>query len=172
MPTRMYREPSAGLAVAAATSAAATASMTPHLAISGLDRFLAERAQPAPETLFEVDLRRPTQNLTGTRDVRAADLRIVDGKRLEDDVARRPADANHRLGQLEHRHLVVGVADVHGQVLVARHQGVEAPDQVVDVTERAGLGAVAVDGQRLAGDRLVQELHRRPPVVLAHARAV
>ena len=51
-------------------------------------------------------------------------------------------------------------------------QGDDAADQVVDVTEAAGLRAVAEDGQRPVLERLAQEGRDRAPVVGAHARAV
>ena len=55
---------------------------------------------------------------------------------------------------------------------VAVEQGQEAPDLVVDVGERPRLGAVAVDRDRLARQRLGEEVRHRPPVVGPHARAV
>ena len=76
-----------------------------------------------------------------------------------------PVTRMHGLRELEHRHLVIGVADVDRQVLVARREQVEPADQVVDVAERPRLRAVAEDGERLALERLVEELDGRAAVV-------
>ena len=90
------------------------------------------------------------------RDVGPADLRVVDRQRLEDDLARRARSRGCTVcAELEHRQLVIGVAEVDRQVLAARREQVEAADQVVDVAERPRLRAVAEDGERLAVERLV-----------------
>src|SRR3954464_4755806 len=135
MPMRMYRELSAGRAVAATSIATAMAMAPPHLPMSGLDRFTAERAQPALQPVLEVDLGPPAEDLARPGDVGTADLRIVDRQRFEHDLAGRPGHPDHGLRELEHGHLVIGVAEVHGHVLLARHQSDEAADQVVDVTQ-------------------------------------
>ena len=54
-------------------------------------------------------------------------------------------------------------------VSINAHQSV---DQVVDVTERSGLGAVAVDRQRPAGQGRHDEVGYDAAVVRTHARAV
>lgn len=48
----------------------------------------------------------------------------------------------------------IGVADVHGLRIVAVHQFDQSIHQVVDVLERTGLLAVAVDGDVLVLQRL------------------
>jgi hypothetical protein len=67
---------------------------------------------------------------------------------------------------------VIRVAEVDGQVLVARREQVEPPDQVVHVAHGARLRPVPVDGERLPLDRLPEEVRRRAAVVLAHPRPV
>ena len=84
---------------------------------------------------------------------------------------REPGHLDDRLGQLEQRELV-RVADVHRQVLAGLRQRDHAGDQVLDVTERAGLAAVAEHRDRPVGERLAQERRDRPAVVRAHPRAV
>jgi hypothetical protein len=79
----------------------------------------------------------------------------------------RPGHLEHQVGQLAHRELV-GVADVDRPDLVAVEQSQDAAHLVVDVAEAAGLGAVAVDGDGLAVDRLHQEVRHHPPVVRSH----
>ena len=59
-----------------------------------------------------------------------------------------------------------------GRVEVAVEQRQQARDLVVDVAEAAGLRAVAVQRERLAGERLVHEIGDDPPVVELHARSV
>ena len=65
-----------------------------------------------------------------------------------------------------------GVADVDRRVGVGLGEPDDAVDQVVDVTEAAGLAAVAEDGQRPVLQRLAQEGRDRAAVVRAHPRAV
>src|SRR4051794_40485570 len=77
------------------------------------ERFGAGLLDGAPQPLAQVDLRRPPQQLAREADVGLADLRIVGGQRLVDDLRPRPGDLDHRLGELQQRELV-RVADVHG----------------------------------------------------------
>ncbi len=51
----------------------------------------------------------------------------------------------------------MGVADVAGLAEVAHQQPPDSLDQVVDVAEGAGLLALAEDGHRLAGERLLEK---------------
>src|SRR5262245_30222927 len=75
-------------------------------------------SQHAPEAVLELDLRFPAEELASPRDVRLADLRVVDRQCLVDDLARRARHPEHGLGELENRELA-GVADVDREVLVA-----------------------------------------------------
>ena len=52
------------------------------------------------------------------------------------------------------------------------HQPHEPVDQIVDVAERAGLAALAVDRDVLAAQRLDDEVGHHAAVVRVHARAV
>src|SRR5947209_14230907 len=63
------------------------------------------------QSLAEVHLGGPSELLAGQGDVGLADLRVVGGQRLEDDLRARPGDLDDRLGELQQRELV-GVADV------------------------------------------------------------
>src|SRR3954469_24560224 len=85
------------------------------------------RIDRPPQPLAQLHRGFPAEQLTRERDVRLADLRIVGGKRLEDDLRARARDLDHGLGQLEERELV-RVADVHGLV----HTGFGEPDDPVD----------------------------------------
>ena len=82
-----------------------------------------------------------------------------------------PVTSMIRCASSEDREFVV-VADVDrcGQLRV--EQGEEAADLVVDVGERACLAAVAEDRDRLASQRLDEEVRDGASVVRAHPRAV
>ena len=82
-----------------------------------------------------------------------------------------PVEADHGLGQLEDRELT-RVADVHRQVLARLGEQDQTADQVVDVTEAPCLRPVAVDRDRLLGERLTEEVRHRATVVLSHSRPV
>ena len=59
-----------------------------------------------------------------------------------------------------------------GLVLIGIHQPVDALDKIRDVAKASCLPPVAVNGDGLAGQRLVYEVWQRPPVIQAHARTV
>src|SRR5581483_2149456 len=96
--------------------------------------------QPA-EPFLERDLRLPPEHLLRARDVGLPHLRVVDRKRLEHHLARRAGHGQHESRQLEQRELA-GIADVHGEVLLARREQVQPADEVVDVAEAPRLRAV------------------------------
>src|SRR5580765_3106164 len=111
------------------------------------DRLPPQRTEHPAETLLELDLRLPVENLPRTCDVGPTLLRSVDRQRLEDDLALRTGDAEHRVREFEQRELV-RVADIHRQVLVTLRERNEPADHVVDVTEAPGLGPVPEHSQR------------------------
>ena len=90
-----------------------------------------------------------------------------------DDPRARSDHADHRRRQVEDRDLG-WVADVDrpGHRFLGRHQAQQAIDHVVDITERAGLQAVAVDRDVVAEQRLHDEVRHHPAVVRVHARAI
>src|SRR6478735_7004239 len=104
-----------------------------------VDAGLVDRAAQA---FAQVDLGLPGQEVAGAADVRPADLGVVRGQRLVDDLRRAAGDLDDGLGQLEERELR-GVADVDRVVLAGLGQRDDPADEVVDVAERAGLAAVA-----------------------------
>src|SRR3990170_1463260 len=154
----MKRDAEAEGTAQSATAARAVASRSCRLG----NRRVLHRSVQTAEPLVERDLRLPGQDLLRAGDVRLADLRVVDRQRLEDDLAAAAPDLEHLLRQLEQRELL-RVADVHRQVLAALLQRDQAADQVVDVAEASGLGAVAEDGDRLALHRLADEGRDRGP---------
>src|SRR5690242_16821497 len=96
------------------------------------DGLPAEGREHPSEPLLQLDLRLPAENLLRPRDVRLADLGIVDRQRLVDDLARGARDAKHGLGELVERELA-RVPDVHRQVLAALGEQHQPADEVVDV---------------------------------------
>src|SRR5262245_25397832 len=170
MPTDMPFAPMAeGAARRAAASAIAAASRArPRNARPPARRADAER--PA-QACLELDLGLPAEDLLRPGDVGLTLLGVVLWQSLVDDLAGRPGQAEDRLGELEDRELA-RVAEVHGEVLVARGEREETAHQVVDVAEAPRLRAVAEDRERLARERLAQEGRDRAPVVRAHPRPV
>src|SRR5581483_5037797 len=110
------------------------------------DRLSTVRGKHPPQTLLELDLRLPAEDLLRAGDVRLAHLRVVHRQRLEDDLARRPRHLQHGLRKLEDRELA-RVAEVDRQVLAALREQHEPAYEVVDVAEAARLRAAAVDGE-------------------------
>src|SRR5256885_8751196 len=113
-----------------ALAAGATRRTAAHAARSALhtDGLPAEGREHPSEPLLQLDLRLPAENLLRPRDVRLADLGIVDRKRLVDDLARRAGHAEHGLRELVERELA-RVPDVHRQVLAALGAEGEPADQ-------------------------------------------
>src|SRR5262245_38668582 len=131
----MERDAPAGDTATTATAATAAAAASRRLHTYGL---LVQRRDRPAQPFLEPDLRLPAEDLARSGDVRLPDLRIVLGQRLEDDLALRPRDPHHHLGELEQRELV-RIADVDRHVLVAVREQIEAADQIVDVAEAARL---------------------------------
>src|SRR5919197_4287789 len=159
------------LAFAAGARAPATISATRAIPALDTDGLPAEGREHPSEPLLQLDLRLPPENLLRPRDVRLADLGIVDRKRLVDDLAHRAGDPDDGLRELVERELA-RVADVHREVLSALGEQNEPADEVVDVAEAPRLRALAEDRDRLALERLAHERRHGAPVVRAHARAV
>jgi len=114
----------------------------------------------------------PSQDLAGAGDIRATLSRVVLGEGLVDE----PAGAAGEL-QDEAVHLSYGVldrvAEVYGTRLGAPHEAADAFHEVVHVLQAPGLGSATVDGQRLTGEGLVDEVgDQEASVVRAHPGTV
>ena len=85
----------------------------------------------------------------------------------------RPGQPHRQLGQFPHRDLG-RIADIQRprHFVIAAHQPHQPVDQVIDVAERPCLPAVPIDGDRLAAQRLYDEIRHHPPVVWMHPRPV
>ena len=82
--------------------------------------------------------------------------------------AQERADALRKLQNCD----LLGVADIGRLVFFRHHQPVYALDQIRDVAETARLPAVSIDGDGLAGERLVHEVRQGAAIVEAHPRAI
>jgi len=63
-------------------------------------------------------------------------------------------------------------ADVHGAIFVTLHQPEDALNQIIDVLQASGLGAVAIHGKRVSREGLGNEGGNHAAVVRPHLRAV
>src|ERR687895_2865497 len=139
-----------------ATPAAARDNTRKRATRLNTDWLPSETRQHPPKTFFELNLRRPAENLFCTGYVRLSDLRVVHRQRFVDDFASRPCYPDHGLCKL-HDGELTGVAQVDRLVLCALREQIQTADHVVDVTEAAGLRPVAEDRQRLVLERLPHE---------------
>jgi hypothetical protein len=114
----------------------------------------------------------PAQQALGTGDVGAALGGIVLGQGTVLDLEPLAAQRRDLVRQLPDRELA-RVAEVHGIVdTVGLHQPDQPADQVVHVAEGAGLLALPVNGERLAAQRLHDEIRDHPPIRFRHPRPV
>src|SRR5438132_12377603 len=120
--------PAEGTTRSAATSAVA-AKIPNRLHTDGLPP---ERSDHPPQPVLEPHLGLPAEDLLRPRDVGLPLLRVVYRQGLEDDLALRAGHPEHGLGEFEQRELI-GIAEVHGQMLAAFREEDETLDQVVDV---------------------------------------
>ena len=123
------------------------------------------------DTFNEGHFRLPSKYSTGDGDVGLALGGIVLGQFVPDNFRGRTSGFEHYLGQFEHGEFD-GIADVHGSAVLGPEQAVDSGDEIVDVAEAAGLGAVAVHGEWFAGEGLVHEVGDDATVVGLHAGAV
>src|SRR5436190_20064407 len=86
-------------------------------ASSGGSELGAEVLDRVAQALVEPHLGLPAEHLARARDVRLADLRVVDRKFAMHDAALASGERTDALGEIHHRHLG-RVADVHGLVYV------------------------------------------------------
>src|SRR5581483_10452067 len=88
------------------TRAAAQIAAAVRAARLNTDRLSSACAQHSPEAFLQLDLGLPAEDLPGSRDVGLPDLRIVDGQRLEDDLAAAARHLQDELRELEQRELL------------------------------------------------------------------
>src|ERR1700683_2811485 len=111
------------------------------------------------------------KDATRLGNVRASLSGIVLRERAENDWSRRANKGADALRKFEDRNLL-GITDVCGFVLIRFEQAVDSINQVRDVTEAASLLAVAVDGDGVAAEGLIEKIRKSAAIVQSHARAV
>src|SRR5918992_1209200 len=127
-----------------ATPAAARDNTRKRATRLNTDWLPSETRQHPPKTFFELNLRRPAENLFCTGYVRLSDLRVVHRQCLVDDFAFRPCYPDDGFRKLQDREFP-WVAEIDRLVRVTFCQQIQAADHVVDVTEAAGLRPLAED---------------------------
>lgn len=111
--------------------------------------------------------------LLSDANIRLAFLGVVGRQGIIDDFRFRASQGFDGLGQLNHDELAgVAAVDRVGEVFERVHQANEAFDQVVHIAKRASLRAVDVEGDRLALQRLDNEVAHHAAIVGVHARAI
>jgi len=123
------------------------------------------------DAFFEGHTGLPIEDFACPGDVRLADLGVIHGQRAVLDGGGTAGDADDVFGKFFDGHLG-GVADVDGLMEVAHGQPVDAVDKIADVTEGAGLGTIAEDGERLVGEGLADKGGDYPAIAQPHAWAV
>ena len=126
-----------------------------------------------PSPCVQRDRGLPAEQRPGPGDVGLALGRIVLRQRPAHELRGRAGHRQHLLGQLQDGELArVAEVDRPGHVVGRGHHPQKPRDQVVGIAEAAGLAAVAVDGDRLALQRLDDEVRHHPAIVGMHARPV
>ena len=100
----------------------------------------------ARQAFRTIDGGRPTQHFLGPRDIGAALLRVVFGQLPVDNFLFRTSQRDDLFREIADGDFV-RVADVDWTGFVRKVQPVNAFYEVIDITETAGLAAVAEDGE-------------------------
>ena len=124
------------------------------------------------EPLFKGNGGLPAELFLGQGDVGLALERIVTGERMEGELGTATDLLENKLGELEHGEFS-GIADIYGTGDAFRvHEADEAFDEVVDIAEGAGLGAIAIDGNVFPFEGLDDEVGNDATVVGQHSGAI
>ena len=124
------------------------------------------------ESLFKGNGGLPAELFLGQGDVGLALERIVTGERMEGELGTATDLLENKLGELEHGEFS-GIADIYGTGDAFRvHEADEAFDEVVDIAEGAGLGAIAIDGNVFPFEGLDDEVGNDATVVGQHSGAI
>ncbi|MEK0445092.1 MAG: hypothetical protein RLZZ399_413 [Verrucomicrobiota bacterium] len=130
-----------------------------------------EEVDGVPDSLLKGHFRFPIENGLRPRDVRLADLRVVDGKGPVLESGFRAGDLDDFLSELTDRHFP-GVSDVYRFVEIAHRQLENSVDQVADVAEGSGLRAVSEHSECFVRQGLADECGDDPAIPQSHPRAV
>src|SRR3954470_10116811 len=129
------------------------------------------RVRPA-QAILETDLRVEPDDVPRPRDIRKPPSCPLTLERHVPRLDRLPGNHGKHRGQLVDRRFLTWIPDVEdGAGSAALHRrGDRGCDRVIDVTERAALLAVSLNGERLSELEPTDEL--RDDVIEAHSRAV
>jgi len=131
----------------------------------------AEVVERTRQTFAELNLRLPSQQRLCACDVGPPLLRVIARQGLENDLALGADKRLHLTRTFQDRPLV-RIADVH-RVVLARFREPDDPiDEVGHVAETSRLRAVAVNGQRIAAQRLHHQVRNHAAVVSLQPRPV
>src|SRR5439155_19723117 len=125
----------------------------------------------AGESLAKRYFRLPAQHRACARDVRAPDLRIVLRERVAEDLGLRSSELDDHVGKIEHG-VFAWIADVGWPVVTPIIETEDAVDLVVDEAKASCLAAVTIDRDRLAVERLHDEVRHHATVARPHTRSV
>src|ERR1019366_2069352 len=125
------------------------------------------------QTIVQIDPRLPAKLPPCKLDLRLSLPRIVFGQAREDQFGARAGQLNDRLRQSQHRELP-GVAHIYraSEIRGAIHHFDDTIDEIVNVTEAAGLLTITINRDVLSPQRLHDEIADDAPIVRAHAGAV
>ena len=96
---------------------------------------------------------------------------VISGEGLFDQRQPRIDAVTYLFGKLANRELM-GIAQIDGPGGVAIHQADQAIDQIVDITKRTTLAAIAIEGDWLTAQGLHDEIAHHTAIVGQHARTV
>src|SRR5215469_7890687 len=123
------------------------------------------------ETFIQSNYWFPTQEGARFSNVRAALFGIVFGQGMKNDFRAHASEPLDVPRKFEDGHLG-GIADVDRVAFLGKHETVDAFDQVTHVTETASLRSIAINGERLSAQGLIEEGGNHAPVIQLHARPV
>ena len=125
------------------------------------------------EAVLERNCRLPVQQRFSATDIGTALHGIVLGQFVSLYRRRRSRHGDDLLSQFINSKFG-GIAQIDRPNYIVRrlHQGNEPACQVIDITERPGLAAIAIKGNRLAFQRLDNEIGDDAPVIGVHSGAV
>ncbi|CAI8691167.1 hypothetical protein EMIT0111MI5_110083 [Burkholderia sp. IT-111MI5] len=126
-----------------------------------------------PEPRFEPDRRLPVEVGACEADIGATLCRIILRQRTEYEPRRRARQAQNDLRKFADRDLVrIAEIDRAGEVRGRGHHPDQTVDHIVDIAERPGLAAVAIQRDVVAAQRLHDEVGNHAAVIGMHARPV
>ena len=103
--------------------------------------------------------------------VGAALFRVVDGGIEVNNLRRRSGCFQNRFGELQDRSFFLR-ANIHGIVDITHHETIDAIDGIGVIAKGAGVGSIAVHGERFAAEGLSNEVRHNSAIIQAHSWTV